>query len=505
MARATLAELTEAAAAADGPAFPAAAPPRPGGVDPLGLRQLNFDLMDQVLPGLNNVARHVRPFVLVSWAWRRAKAIADAQSAKTMRVDELRDFVDRIEVIYAWSQFLRNPDAELPGRQVLAPLVKADQWVFGGEPWRKRREERRYSTAFTAPINYGPGLKTLGWLAPHERHPDALIPSAAATPAIDAFEGLLSDRLDRPAFSRFGPVTVTAEEAARWSKAWALEEPTETEARVMAGMLFGAGAPQKRRAGGALMRAAASYVSSWNADRVRVAMAGPPSDFVPPAGLEGAFAGWRRVQVRQLFRLALEAILYWIQDQIEDAPKTTQGLVEAFLDQTADRAADGTALDWLDPARVAAAGPIELMERIRTTLANPAAVGVASAIVDGLAFSLTNAPNAGESFERDDRLPLFRARRESEAWSFGPPRDFARHVLESWVLAQHVYWSVGRGLADARAGGKTILRLKVVLDEGGWTLAPGASRSSAPVPTADRLLTALTLAHECRLLDGLSP
>lgn len=33
-----------------------------GGVDPLGLRQINFDLMNDVFPGLNNVARYIRPF-----------------------------------------------------------------------------------------------------------------------------------------------------------------------------------------------------------------------------------------------------------------------------------------------------------------------------------------------------------------------------------------------------------------------------------------------------------
>ena len=57
-----------------------------------------------------------------------------------------------------------------------------------------------------------------------------------------------------------------------------------------------------------------------------------------------------------------------------------------------------------------------------------------------------------------------------------------------------------RGLADARAHGKTILRLKVVLDEGGWTHAPGVSQAPIPVPTADRLQTALNLVQECGLL-----
>jgi hypothetical protein len=82
-------------------------------------------------------------------------------------------------------------------------------------------------------------------------------------------------------------------------------------------------------------------------------------------------------------------------------------------------------------------------------------------------------------------------------------RDFVRHVFESWVLAQHVYWSVGRGLADARAQGKTLLRLRVILNEGGWTLAPGASRGSAPRPTPDRLQTMVSLALECGLFKCL--
>jgi len=65
-----------------------------------------------------------------------------------------------------------------------------------------------------------------------------------------------------------------------------------------------------------------------------------------------------------------------------------------------------------------------------------------------------------------------------------------------------VYWSVGRGLADARARGKTILRLRVALEDGGWNLTSASARVSAPVPTPDRLKTALNLAKECELLPA---
>ena len=141
MAQPSLADLTSAAAAAVEPSLVGAASPKLGGVDPLGLRQINFDLMDQVIPGLNNVARHIRPFIVVTWAWRRANQIANALGVANVPVDHLRDFVDRIEVIYAWSQFLRDSNADLPGRRVSEPIVRSDRWVFGGRAWRSFRKD----------------------------------------------------------------------------------------------------------------------------------------------------------------------------------------------------------------------------------------------------------------------------------------------------------------------------------------------------------------------------
>jgi hypothetical protein len=121
-------------------------------------------------------------------------------------------------------------------------------------------------------------------------------------------------------------------------------------------------------------------------------------------------------------------------------------------------------------------------------------------IILGLAFCLAEVSGKENDFEQRDRLPLSRARTEADARADSTPRDFMCHVLESWVFAQHVYWSVGRGIADARAQGKTLLRLKAVLDEGGWSPAPGVSVASVPEPTRDRLQTMVSLAAECDLL-----
>jgi hypothetical protein len=205
-------------------------------------------------------------------------------------------------------------------------------------------------------------------------------------------------------------------------------------------------------------------------DRVRRAMAGQPTNFVPTTRVQSAAEAWRRVQVRQLFRLALEALLYWIIQEIGKCPKPTEALVTDFLNQCTARPERRTAAEWLKPGKLAAAGPAEFMARIEDGLDDPGHKDLASSIATGLAFCIAEAPEQPEAFERADRLPLARARREAKAWGQASTRDFVRHILESWVLAQHVYWSVGRGLADARARGKTILRLRVALDDGGWNL-----------------------------------
>jgi hypothetical protein len=445
------------------------------------------------------VARHIRPFVVITWACRHANQLAQIQGKRTIAVDQFRDFVDRIDVIYVWSQFLRHPSADLPGRRVLANLLKADEWTFGGAAWGRRRQSRRYSTALTAPITYGPALKNLGWVQSHPKYPDILIPTLAAEPALDAFEAKIRDHLHHPAFSQFGSVTVTAAEARQWSHAWALESPTTAERNVMKEMLFGLSAPLCRQRGGDLMIAAGQHFSTRDVGVIRAAMAGPPSRFMPSRNLVETQTAWRTVQVRQLFRLSLEALLHWTVSIVSDGPKTTDALTNSFLFEIPEARNHSIARRWLTEVRPQNGGPTELMGEIKAAL-NESFDDLPKTIIRGLAFCLAEGSDGENELERPDRLPLSRARREADALADRTPSDFVRHVLEAWVLAQHVYWSVGRGLADARAQGKTLLRLKVVLDEGGWGPAPGVSTASPPEPTPDRLRTMVSLASECGLV-----
>jgi hypothetical protein len=73
----------------------------------------------------------------------------------------------------------------------------------------------------------------------------------------------------------------------------------------MAATSAGAGAPLSRRDGCALMIAAAQHASTTELGQIRATMTGIPFNFSPPAELVGSLAAWRRVQIRQLFRLTL--------------------------------------------------------------------------------------------------------------------------------------------------------------------------------------------------------
>ena len=485
----SLGEIVALAAQADGPTLTRAdGMPKIGGVDPLGLRQLNFDLMDAVLPGLNNVSRRIRPYVVVAWAARQARRLAEDSGAAMASGPQLKDFVDRIEVIYAWSQFLRKSDAPLPGSQVLRQFVNAERYVFGGADWEGFRENRKASTAFTAAITYGPSIKALKWAGPVPGGQTAWAPGDLFDEALDAFEATLGDELNHPAFSSLGLVEVERTDVERWGALWDLNIVTDTERAAFSDSLVGPLADGRRRDTLTLVRDVLDGMDEPDIDELRAAMV------VVSGNADPTRVAWRRLQVRQAFRFALESWFYWCLAELDPNPKSTAALVDAFRQGALGWAASERLGAWLEPSEDTC--PIELMAEISSAIADDWDA-VPEAICRTLAFCLTEEDSDGGRGGRTDRLPLQRARAEAVAWANTAPAEFLTHMMETWLFAQHAYWSSSRGLADARANGKVILRLRVTLDEGGWRLTRLGGIGGPPYPTQDRLETAWLLAKEC--------
>ncbi|WP_413061466.1 septum formation inhibitor-activating ATPase [Sphingomonas carotinifaciens] len=495
---ATLDELLSEARQAVAPQIVAPSTVSPGGVDPLGLRQINFGLMDRVFPNLNNVARHVRPYVLMTWAWRRVRHILERDKRGGATNEAMRDFVDRIEPIYAWSQFLRDGRSDIPGGQALRKLLDEPKYNFGGDEWARRRDTRRFSTGLISPLNYGPSLQSMGWLIRADDAPGVFRADPDFDPLLDAFEAMMGKELDHPAFNRFGPVTVSRTDAERWGKIWALDKPRSIERKAAFARLGGELAVEARQHGVALARAAYADLDDEEADldEVRSRMADASEAWEDGDARPTTAADWRVVQNRQVFRLALEALFYWTVALLGNGPRHTCSIADAFLSELGGKL-PLTARQWLltgDDGE----NPVELLNTLRAAFGDPSSLpGV---IVASLRYCLNEAPAEALDFEAFDRLPLARARKEAERWGSFAPRACMMRIFETWIMAQHTYWCVGRGLADARNRGKTILRLRIVMDEGGWTQTPGTSLGNPPEATHDRLETVISLLSECRKL-----
>ena len=495
----TLNELLESASSTQEPQITDKIGISQGGVDPLGLRQINFGLMDRVLPDLNNVARHIRPYVVMAWAWRRVRRVLEREKMDSALDSQIRDFVDRIEALYAWSQFLADSGADLPGATAMRKLFEVKSYTFGGEEWERRRDMRRYSTGLISPLNYGPSLQTMGWLVRANEGTGIFRTPPELDPVLDAFEQKIKGELDHPAFNRLGPVKVKRQDAERWGKLWSMTKPLAIEREALFDRLGGPLAPPTRQHGIALARA--GYMDLTHQERelddIRARMSDPPHAWNDPGACPPIAADWRAVQVRQVFRLALEGLFFWLVERLGDGPMHSPAVADEFIGELGKTHLPKTAGAWLFDT-VVKKNPVDVLTEIKSALRSRD--GLAAAIANGLRHSLHEAPAEALDFETFDRLPLARARKEAERWRELSPREFFVRVIESWVMAQHTYWCVNRGLADARGRGKTILRLRVVMDEGGWTQTPGTTLGNPPEPTPDRLETAISLLEECQLL-----
>lgn len=489
----TIEQLIDLDRSSPGPWLVEPTVPSVGGVDPLGLRQINFDLMDRVFPGLNNVARHVRPFTVVAWAWRRTRNLA-LQRELTLPLSTHEDFVARVEVAFVWSLILSEDqttvrDIDLPGKQRVSDYMAGRQeLVFGDDDWLSFVKSRRNSTALTAAINYGPGLRAFKILGDDMIVPGLRCPYPSYDSALDAFEERFAPALAHPLFNGWDGCSITAGEAFSWQELWDLDELTDEERVCFRDRLAGEIAGRRQR-GFELLKESAATVADGDETQLRAAMCS--------SALAGeASIDWKRVQVRQLFRLALEALLRWMQMHL-DKPTATAEIASFFLQQIhADP--DQNAASFIGRLVEPDAHPVTLLASLQTALANKQEVE--SAILSALAFCLECGDTLEDESAREDRLPLRTARRDYRKLANDTALDLISHILESWVLAQNTYWSVGRGLADARAGAKTILRLRIVQEESGWVTTRGHGGGRPPNATPDRLKTAISLASEAGLL-----
>ncbi len=228
------------------------------------------------------------------------------------------------------------------------------------------------------------------------------------------------------------------------------------------------------------------------------------------------------LQVRQLQRLALESMLVWIEEMIKSngGSASTDALVAMALRQAEDFDQDlagptvGDLLSTLSqrcgthgwPAAAANGDTALVALGERLTIAQRGAPGFYETI-PGLAVTALCYVEAmyaalkregaddgklGELGGRSDRFPIALQHRRFVSLSQASIENLWRELIETWVIAQHVRWSVARN-------GDGTQRLRLALGDNGWLRVH--KRVSGPFgPTPDRLLSALSLAAQAGMI-----
>lgn len=490
----TIAELDDAIAGADVARSVPILPLETGGVDPLGLRQLNFDLMDGCIPGLNNAAWRIRPYVVMAWGWWQAARLAERDGLDSLPVALGRRFVDRIEVLFQVGQLRAGDFDSLPGVEDLqARVVNAGGYDFSKPDWEAWHIKRRGQGSLMAPVSYGPSAKEglgLGFL----RSSDGLFaPVDEVMPAVLALDARLAPALSHEAFSSLECGWVPLASMVAWHPLWRMRDISGEEVAVGGGALLGADAATPR---GRTMRLVGSILASaaGPVDVATIRREGARSDRTWSSGATARL--WRAMQARQLLRLSLEGLLSWVLVMASDEPVSLDSLVSALLTEL--DVPGGMRLDeWLVldcPTQDGLGGivsPVSLLDGIDAARQweEPAlcAAGLRASVA--VCRAMDDDPDLFGG--QPDRLPLARLSRRLRSGGGLSMREACELIVSELLIGQHVYWAVGRSGDDTQ-------RLRIVLDEGGWVALRSGGRSN---PTPDRLYTLLELATDCRIVE----
>jgi hypothetical protein len=513
--------------ATQGPCFVRPYRPDKGGVDFLGLRQVNLDMMSNCLPGINNVTSYIRPFSVVSWIyWKFHQLSVETGSGKATERD-LRVWKEKVETLFTWSHDLREV-LGIPGLSFAPPGSGAVPLDFSA--WQRNAA----NTSLMAAVQYGPAAKTidgLGFLFPVEKSFFQTVGEGIAL--AEALDRNIS-RLDRHALLKdLRPKRATAKQAEAMYEAWSILEPSKPERDSFRRAFFNQGAVGESNALGRRSTTIQLILDVLTRSRGQLDVAAVRSRLflghftVKRSRFEtpNLTAGWLRwfvLQLRQAQRLAMEGLLSWFEvrlaghgDRDTDAIvletlKTIKNSKIVFPFEKTPKIALArlqrelpNLQDALDRAESEAhLNPLRLMERIEEMVGTHSdelapyclhTLFYCAAVSILLQDRTTSKPELHRGLAERVSLAFWTATvlnlRDVEM------KDFLRLLFENLILSQHF------AVAARRFDGRT-QRLRISIEEEGLEFL--ADNPFVPTVTPDRLGTALSLMADSGLI-GLDP
>ncbi|MBB1612720.1 hypothetical protein A9978_09720 [Pseudomonas sp. UMC65] len=491
-----------------------------GGVDYLGLRQANLELMDQFMPGINNRTQWIRPYSVMCWAVWVFNQHCEPYCGELPVGQRFERFREKIEVLFGWSHQLVEDGTYMAGNGQYRPP--------GNGPFTLDFKSWHRGPSWFDAVQYGPSFKPDTGLGLAWPKPDG---TYGVTEAGEALARALDKGLRRlalyPWLTSLEDLQGSVEQANAVHLKWDRNRPSAQEAQVFREEFYPPpGTAKNPRAGHRecsidLIRATLQVLGSETSlPALRRAMALLPLSKFPAeqvAGLAPTQALWRVLQLRQAQRLAFESLFGWVEQQIALGLHSSEELRDRLLGLDSGPLQADTSVQAaveyyraLSPqtANVLEAGlqvaELDLFERIDHLLgyiANHDERAASEALqllflVAAITQDLSACPQHSVYLDQGGQ-----ARLSLRYWARSLQRkqqislsELVLNLIENNLLSQHF------GIAAIRMT-EAKPRLRISLEEQGLVSLLSATDSAwRPGLTEDRLYSTLALMTDSRLL-----
>jgi hypothetical protein len=499
-----------------------------GGVDYLGLRAINLQMMDQLLPGLNNVANRIRPFSLLAWTiWAYEDYHREHNSH--MEARQYAMFREKIEALFILSH--RFAGISLTG------IAGAQQRVETRKSTTLRFDDlgRQSRNTLIEAVNYGPGLRGDGgyhFAYPHPKVPKAFLVTKAGERLAKAFDERLRKKLTAKQYDflrSLNHVTLPTEEVVAFASAWHLEKPSSKEKMEFFSRFYPSNDSESREQARVatidlILAVLEHNIEHLTAHDIRLSMTMGSLPPLSPA-VEDARWRWKALQLRQAQRLAMETLFGWMERCIwqEDMHTTSQyatrmteavsrarpdwKAASALADRLAHFCAMGATSDalfacgWTDPECNVVGTAVDLVQEVRGLALDDEIVAKALDLLILVAVHTEHflrvpalAPHVVHPSHQ--RLPLQWWATTLRGHAGEPLQAFLERLIETWLVSQHL------GVAASRSS-ENSGRMRLSIDDAGiGSLLVAETECWSPALTADRVVTTLSLLCECGKIES---
>lgn len=499
--------------------------PGRGGVDFLGLRQVNLDLMAECLPGINNVTYYIRPYSVLSWIyWKFYENMkADAEDKPTAK--EVIRFKEKVESLFLWGHQL-NSVTGVPGLRSKPKEFEKGKASLTFKAWRRSAD----NTSLQAAVQYGPSVKDRGGLGfiHHVEGPFFQV-TKEGTGLAQALDSSLQKRRAYSMLSDHQELFASQAQASELFESWRVDDqPSKREREIFAKCFYdeakindGDDVGRRSATLNLILTVLGNSKQPLEEEELRRSMAFQRLPNKKPIklerGPEQCAKKWLLLQVRQAQRIAMESLLAWVEHRIlncheRSAAKIGQAMRDALAESASEvfsRKTPASALaTWLGKVKTLDEYVTlamtdqqfslfwlsrELERVVREQPDSICAIAMKVLLLmrrfgEWLAEDVLLKQQIGRG--GTPRISLAYWCKVFDKNSDQPLEHLLSVLIENLILSQH--FAVATNRFD---GGRQ--RLRIILEENG--LEALVERPWQPRITADRLVSALSLLVDCGL------